>query len=407
MPFKKKWKKKVNIQEVIKNENKHVIAAPTMNYISDTLKSTYKKVVDTPIRLCIDRSYPFVFPTTYQPSVMINSVSVGGIKKLLYTHQNILFHNSVYSGEPTTLIDFLKEEYDDATELNSSLKINKLLGVSDNIKDGDIIHLHNNLIDSFDNRVVQSQYSLGIIANELVDRRITEGILKTGNYYSCLRKQSLSGVESVCHDISFTMDYADLSLGKTLRSCANQGPEEITECILIQALHAMACCHHYLHIAVNPTQHQMNGDTELTNICIAVISDKTKFRGETLSDAQYFHYSVFDVDLYIPYTPILVKLFCWENSQFTTLAIREDGKQFVDTSIFNIGDEDTLTNDIIQLCNFVHTLSKYKSTPEKILSRCSQNAKLLAVNILQDRSIFGKYMTKPETGKIVTLGTIS
>jgi len=221
--------------------------------------------------------------------------------------------------------------------------------------------------------------------------------------------------------------------------------EYVEKCFVIQVLHAIAVYQTVYGISHN--------DLHPGNIFFNLVDEKTMFNGQTLYDADYFHYSISRVErepvnLYIPAIPYIAKIadfgkaFKWYPPKIGQMELIQTGftggdtpwmpNWFIpqyDTSFFLISimaegpssfasqifDKLKIPRELFRPENRpifapVDTNSKYyKSMPYRFnpSEPLSKFTRLQAKKILTNKALIGEFTTKPEKGKkIVTLGEI-
>jgi serine/threonine protein kinase len=70
--------------------------------------------------------------------------------------------------------------------------------------------------------------------------------------------------------------------------------------VFIQILHAIAVYQKHYKLQHN--------DLHMDNVFLEKITPETKYKGESLHDAKFFHYKVEDIDLYLPFVGAIVKI---------------------------------------------------------------------------------------------------
>jgi hypothetical protein len=215
-------------------------------------------------------------------------------------------------------------------------------------------------------------------------------------------------------------------------------PED--ECFIIQLLHAIAT-----YQSVEGISHN---DLHTGNIFYTKVDETTTFNGETLYDADYYHYSIhrglIDLDLYLPATQYIAKIadfgfstkwsipiiswnwiFQQDNSEsdapwIPNWYIPQYDSSYALYSLASMGSEFAwfvLDGLDIPLELFrpygrpifspINTSSEtYLQNPYPTDFDLKNYPELRAQRILSDRRITGKFWKRPRSGKIVTLGSL-
>jgi serine/threonine protein kinase len=207
------------------------------------------------------------------------------------------------------------------------------------------------------------------------------------------------------------------------------------EGVLVQILHTICVYQKLLSLQHN--------DLHSGNIFIERITFETKFRGVSLHDADYFHYRIGKVNLYLPFIPVLIKIGDFGlsvkysaplvgNLAVVAGGLSQDGKPHVPNDytlnfdlLYILGfflNGISVTDESKEIARGIFEYIMNKSLTgedmEKIYSEIYQSrgtilkslSKLKRANprkILTQSKCMKKYTVKPPLGaKIVTLGKV-
>ena len=228
------------------------------------------------------------------------------------------------------------------------------------------------------------------------------------------------------------MEIINISLS-SLGKCIFSYKKVFAEVLMVQVLHAIACYQREYKIQHN--------DLHNENIFIEYITPTTTFNGQNLHDADWFHYKIDNVNIYLPWVPALVKIGdfglsvkysapivgdmesvdggyeavvpnwyaeCYDTSMILKEFYTGGGKRssfirnimgwMIDPKIKN--PDCRWINSAIR--DGYNTLTGRPRMP--FVSGMYVHA--TPTNILSNNSLMKRYLTKPIDGTIVTLGTI-
>ena len=207
-------------------------------------------------------------------------------------------------------------------------------------------------------------------------------------------------------------------LGECLfkRDGLNEDIKQLTfENILIQILHAMACYQTY------KIEH---GDLHTDNLMIEYIKEGNTFDGQDIYSAHWFMYTIGDVNLYIPFIPIIIKIGDFGQSIKYSIPMVGNKSEMKRGLGFTNGDilytfaglyydNPGINNELFKnILSFMLEYPKETAIDNFINGDNDRHMKLVGkeknypYNLLQNKTIFGKYMEKPSSGKIVRLGIV-
>ncbi len=268
-----------------------------------------------------------------------------------------------------------------------------------------------------------SEYVIGILAGNLYRQHISINFIDVFGFATCpIKKKAALTVSQYIF-----MDKIDMSLNQIPRKYAGGTMASI---LLIQIIHAIATYQHHYKISHN--------DLHDGNVFIEYVTPSTKFNGETLYDADWYHYHISGTDIYIPAIPYIAKIGDFGFSVKWSSPI-VGNKMSIKTGINQYDGHGPLcpnwyskSYDMLHITHFF-----YKSNPknsfirklymrigfeplleEKIIRPKIERPQMkplesLALrgatpkDILTNKELLGDCFNKPPSGKIVTLGTIS
>ena len=235
------------------------------------------------------------------------------------------------------------------------------------------------------------------------------------------------------------MEKIDDTLRGILNDVLSEEHHSVAAGILVQTLHAIATYQHNYKLSHN--------DLHDDNVFIEYVTEKTEFGGEKLIDADYYHYRIDDVDIYIPASKYIVKIGDWGLSVKWSAPIvgdrtsmiggydQDDGggpwvpnwysanydSTFITSRMWLMADRSGFSHPFLKrawaTCINLHpdiSDDDLMEVTERTLQRNTRvKLDLLhnfthadAANLLTNSGLMGSYLTRPSSGKIVTLGVI-
>jgi len=184
--------------------------------------------------------------------------------------------------------------------------------------------------------------------------------------------------------------------------------------VLIQILFAIACYQHRYQISHN--------DLHTGNVLLKHVTPDTEWNGQKLADADWYHYHILGVDLYVPSIPTLVKIADFGYSVKWSPPII--GDEFLATKGLGTPTEYAPQYDSLMAIfayantkvDFVVAALKaaigdatdvFSDKDRPYMNRVGEFSDATAVNLLTNKTLMAEYTLKPTTGKIVTLGHLS
>ena len=289
-----------------------------------------------------------------------------------------------------------------------------------------------------------TEFVLAVLAGEIYRSGQSINFLDTFYFATCVQDDNLKNVKQYTF-----MEKIDRSLRKTIGCITeikhsglpnkNYLPETV-QCIMIQILHAI-CCYQIKYQMVH-------GDLHDENVFLEYVDENTTWGGKKVLDADYYKYTIGDTDLYVPggrVCPFIVKIGDWG------LACKYSSPQIVQKDVINTGYDqrdghgpwlpnfysgaydillitlimyslnptnafvrrilmwildipDTLTNDRI---NRVLEDVYNKGTTRPSISALSTTLGFVnATSILTDKDLMKEYMSIPQSGNILLMGSI-
>nr|QBK86561.1 MAG: protein kinase [Marseillevirus LCMAC102] len=137
-----------------------------------------------------------------------------------------------------------------------------------------------------------SEYVIGVLAGNLYRNHISINFLDVFGFASCITTKK---VKPKVFQYVF-MDKIDAELSKMDPNIF----DKISASFLIQIIHAIATYQHYYKLVHN--------DLHPGNVFVEYVTPNTKFNGQPLYDADWYHYHIFGSDIYMPATPYIAKI---------------------------------------------------------------------------------------------------
>lgn len=284
-----------------------------------------------------------------------------------------------------------------------------------------------------------SEYVIGLLCGNLYRKGISINFLDLFGFASCFEIPENKQISQYIfmEKIDKTARSIDSCIFK--KSPLGKISEDVAIVALVQILHAIAT-----YQDVYQLQHN---DLHDDNIFIEFIRPDTMFNGEKLYDADWFHYRIKGVDLYLPYIPLIVKIGDFGLSVKYSSPMVGDEDVFSSgydqhdkdgpwipnwysacydmlfiTRIFFVNDPNNIfirrlfgkmlriQTDIPTIENLYSAIdTKFKANHHErpaMDTIATLDLETSPLKILTDESLFGKRMQRPAEGKIVTLGEI-
>jgi len=287
-----------------------------------------------------------------------------------------------------------------------------------------------------------SEYIIGVLCGDLYRRGISANFFDVFGFATCPEK-SLVYLDVAQYVFMERIDKPARKIRKCIFEKSAQFPDKFRKVIptvlLIQIIHAIATYQSAYQIQHN--------DLHDDNVFVEFIRPGTVFAGQNLDDADWFHYKIGDVDLYLPWVPLIAKIGDFGLSVKYSEPIVGDKSSL--TYGYDQGDGDgpwvpnwfSVSSDMLFITRIF-----YKNNPKntfiknlmaRMLGMKMKNPKPVSVDkvvrlsyragggtrpkmdvlgrrdkdtspvkILTDESLLGEYMVPPTEGKIVTLGVI-
>ena len=245
---------------------------------------------------------------------------------------------------------------------------------------------------------IYSEYVIGVLCSNLLRQGKSVNFMDFIGFATCNKLSEYIFMEKMDNNL------------KTIGECLfkngglNEDIKRLTiDNILIQILHA---------ICTYQTYQIQHNDLHSENIMVEYIKEGSTFMGQDVYSADWFHYKIEDVDLYVPFIPMLVKIGDFGYSvKYSNPIVGFKGSLKYG---FNYFDK---SYDIHKLVNDLDMTDLFEGNESyiKIRNYFFQPGKNMEISfggranpeyLLKNKDIFGKYMNKPKIGKIVTLGEI-
>lgn len=269
-----------------------------------------------------------------------------------------------------------------------------------------------------------SEYINGVLCGDLYRNGTSANFIDVFDFMTC-PEGDVNGTEKEGHQYIF-MEKIDSSYdnwGKCISS--HESSFTMIEVFYIQILHAIA--------TYQKTYQLQHNDLHTGNVFIERITPETVFKGQNLNDAEWFHYTVGKVDLYLPCIPILAKIGDFGLAVKYSHPIVGDKESAMEGYDQDDGDGPWIPNwytesyDMLTISSRIYEdnpnnrfiidimkwilgsddiMSNFLSTGRPKLSILSGLKNASPLKVLTNKKLMGKYMTKPTSGKIVTLGNI-
>ena len=137
-----------------------------------------------------------------------------------------------------------------------------------------------------------SEYVIGILCGELYRKGVSINFLDVFGFASCPDENKCLSKQYVF------MEKAGMSLVQFAKK--NKMDDTMIEVIFVQILHAITVYQKYYKIQHN--------DLHLENILIEHITPDTTYKKQKLIDADWFHYKIYDTDIYLPKIEVVIKI---------------------------------------------------------------------------------------------------
>lgn len=269
-----------------------------------------------------------------------------------------------------------------------------------------------------------SEYINSVLCAKLYRLGVSANFIDVFSFITCPpKKENKNGYQYIF------MEKVGMSMEEYI-SNEEDSLDMIIETILIQIAHAIATYQRYYKL-----QHNNLSDK---NIFIEKINSKTQFNDQNIIDCDYFHYSIDNIDLYLPnLANIIVKIGNFGMSVKYSEPIVGD-KQSVSTGynkdmtgplipnwyaenydfltilfhLFGNHRNDSFLTEVMKKISKQHSISqKIDSmfdikTSRPRINKLNHMKQFTPTSFLKDKSLLRNYMEKPSHGKIVTLGSI-
>lgn len=288
-----------------------------------------------------------------------------------------------------------------------------------------------------------SEYIIGVLCGDLYRRGTSANFFDVFGFATCPGKLVYAGRDVAQYVFMERIDKPARAIRKCIFEKSAQFPDKFRKVIptvlLIQILHAIAT-----YQSVYQIQHN---DLHDDNVFVEFIRPGTVFAGQNLADADWFHYKIGGVDLYLPWVPLLAKIgdfglsvkysepIVGDKSSLTYGYDQRDGDGPWVPNWFSVSSDMLFITRIFYKKNPKNTF--IKNLMARMLGMRMKNPKPVSVDkvvrssyragggarpkmdvlgrrdkdtspvkILTDESLLGEYMVPPTEGKIVTLGVI-
>jgi len=291
-----------------------------------------------------------------------------------------------------------------------------------------------------------SEYIIGVLCGDLYRRGISANFFDVFGFATCPGKSKPTKFLDLDVAQYVFMERIDKSARK-IRKCifekSAQFPDKFRKVIptvfLIQIIHAIAT-----YQSVYQIQHN---DLHDENVFVEFIRPGTVFAGQNLYDADWFHYKIGDVNLFLPWVPLLAKIgdfglsvkysepIVGDKSSLTYGYDQRDGDGpwvpnwfsvssdmlFITRTFYQKNPKNTFIKNLMARMLGMKMKNPKPDSVDKVI-RASYRAgggtrpkmdvlgrrdkDTSPVKILTDESLLGEYMVSPTEGKIVTLGVI-
>lgn len=274
-----------------------------------------------------------------------------------------------------------------------------------------------------------SEYINGLLCAELYRNGTSVNFIDIFSFITC-PEDTMDGNDIQDRGAQYVfMERIDSDLINYLGNLSKAQLKTQVENIYIQTLHAILC--------YQRTYQLQHNDLHDGNIFIERIKKESKYKGEILYDADWFHYSVDGTDLYMRAIPALVKIgdfglsVKYSHPIVGDNSVIDNGYDQFDGKGARIPNWYTENYDVLTAASFIHSEHKNSSklidsiivdaatqaggglydafdseTLRPIVSKLDSMKNFSPEKILLNKKLMKKYTTKPRSGKIVTLGVI-
>lgn len=277
-----------------------------------------------------------------------------------------------------------------------------------------------------------AEYVIGVIAGNIYRKGTSINFLDVFAFATCFQGPKSKGLGLPKAYQYIFMEVIDSTLPKVLEMKGIDIDYTISA-LLVQILHALDCLQKYEIV---------HGDLHRENIFIEDVKDTTKFNGKYLQDKEWYKYTIDDTELYTKATPILAKIGDFGLSvKWSSPIVGE--KNIIEKGGMEVGfvkppnpnwyapNYDTLTilydfyqgfpnNEFIKnIYKWALGIELYK--PDKKIQKYQDiyfsdirrpNVDVLKYlqrvtprNILTNEKLMSKFMKKPDSDSVITLGT--
>ena len=277
-----------------------------------------------------------------------------------------------------------------------------------------------------------SEYVIGVLAGNLYRKGTSINFLDIFGFATCLTtKKRKSKVSQYVF-----MDRIDTDLHAKFDEITQN--KKMASAFLIQIIHAIATYQHHYKLVHN--------DLHSGNVFIEYVTPNTKFNGETLYDADWYHYHISGTDIYIPAIPYIAKIGDFGLSVKWSSPIV--GNKYVVTTGFDQQDGNgpwipnwyAESYDMLYVTRFFYTDNTKNVFIRKLFAQMLglktfdpmeiniASGKIFTLDngrpkmkyleplalqgatpkdILTNKKLLSPFVSKPSSGKVITLGTIS
>ena len=268
------------------------------------------------------------------------------------------------------------------------------------------------------------EFSISLLCGELYRKGISANFFDAFSFVSCDNNKNTIANYIFMEKIDGDMRNIKKCLFEDMDVFPNEYQLLVQKVSLVQIIHA---------IAVYQKEYQIvHNDLHTGNIFFEFIKQDTIYMEQNLGEADWFHYRVGGVDLYLPWIPFLVKIGDFglstkysEPMIVASTTVLEDGfdpdtpwmPNWFSTSYdalliiyeFFISQKQKFTEDILEFVTGGKLGSGYNPDNHRPLAEFiseRDEAGITPQSILMNKDLMGEFMVRPSTGIIATLGII-